>query len=318
MSDIVIQSGNSKNLTTYTIPFKSTNRQTSLVLHGPDSYNYGQDMLTNLVHLLENFCNVEPPSNPVVGQTYYNSATKKLNVRHANGWQQIDLVPNNTMPAETVVFIDNSHDKTYTGEVFSDLLARYITLKGNTKPVAISTSYYSDNPYQAVTKDYVDKTLIAENFNYVPLDGGTVTMTGPLKVKQTVSSDPDNTAASVGYVNGLGSLTASIDTSDSNFIVTKYEVSGQKDEKGNSIVQPKYTVINFNTVFTDSTTTIRVSLPAGTVLDTAAGSVIINCNIVGVSDKVHVTVLDGANFTLQRDSADGDYHVQGTISGFSA
>jgi hypothetical protein len=316
MSDIVIQSGNSNKLKTYTIPFKSTNRETPLVLHGPDSYNYGQDMLTNLVHLLENFCNTEPPANPVIGQTYYNSNTRKLNVRNPDSWKQIDLVPNNT--PVNVVYIDNSHDKTYTGDVFSDLLAPYITLSGNTKPVAVTTSYTSDNPHQAVTKDYVDKTLVAENFNYVPLDGGTVTMSGPLKVKQTVSTDPDNTAVSVGYVNGLGALTASVDTSDSNFIITKYEVAGQKDAKGNSIVQPKYTVINFNTVFTDSTTTIRVSLPAGTVLDIANSRAIINCNIVGVADKVHVVVLDGANFTLQRDSADGDYHVQGTISGFTA
>lgn len=316
MIDMVISSGNRNNPQGYLIPYKSTNKETSLVLHGPDSYNYGQDMLTNLVHLLENFCNTAPPHNPVIGQTYYNSDTKKLNVRHADSWSQIDLVPNNT--PINAVYIDRSHDKTYTGEIFSDLLTPYLTLSGNTTPIALTTSFTSDNPHQAVTKDYVDSTLIAENFNYVPLDGGTVTMTGPLKVKQTVSTDPSNTAVSVGYVNSLGTLTASIDTSDSNFIVTKYAVAGKKDEKGNVVAEPVYTVVNFNTVFTNGALIIRLSLPTGTVFNLVSSEVIINCNLVGVSDKIHVSVIDGANIQIQRDGAEGDYHAQGTISGFTS
>lgn len=316
MSDMSIYSGNSLNPKEYKLPFKSTNKETSLVLHGPDSYNFGQDMLTSLVHLLENFANSEPPNNPIIGQTYYNTTTKKLNVRTSTGWSEVNLVPN-TDPLN-VVYLDNSHDSTYKGEVFADLLTPYVTFAGNLKPAVITTSYFSDNPHQAVTKDYVDTTLVPENFNYVPIDGGSVTMTGPLKLKPTTSADTANTAVTVGYVNGLGTLSASVDVSDSNFIVTKYSVSGQTDEKGNQVLPAQYTVVNFNTVLLNNIATVKVSLPAGVVFTGDEGTMVVNCNTVGVSTKLHVQLQDGANFTVTRESSEGDFHVQGTVSGFTA
>jgi len=53
---------------------------TSLALPGRNYAGYGQSQDTNFVHMVENFADNTPPSNPLRGQLWYNTSTSTLNV----------------------------------------------------------------------------------------------------------------------------------------------------------------------------------------------------------------------------------------------
>jgi len=58
---------------------------TSLGLPGRNYAGYGQVLDTNFVHVLENFADTTPPSNPLRGQLWFNTNTNTLNVCPADG-----------------------------------------------------------------------------------------------------------------------------------------------------------------------------------------------------------------------------------------
>lgn len=70
------------------IPDGVTNTSaTSLSLIGQSVTNYGTAQNENLVYLLENFADSTAPSNPVLGQLWYNSSTDTINTySSANAW----------------------------------------------------------------------------------------------------------------------------------------------------------------------------------------------------------------------------------------
>lgn len=53
---------------------------TTLALPGPGLFNYGESMVENLIHLLENFSSNSSPLNPIKGQLWYDSANETLKV----------------------------------------------------------------------------------------------------------------------------------------------------------------------------------------------------------------------------------------------
>jgi len=55
---------------TYSIP--TTEEATSLLIPGRGTLNYGENHISNLVHILENFSNTSAPTNPIEGQHWFN------------------------------------------------------------------------------------------------------------------------------------------------------------------------------------------------------------------------------------------------------
>lgn len=69
-----------------TVPDGTANTtSTSLTLPGRSYPGYGLVVDTNFVHQLENFSDSSPPSNPIVGQLWYNSANSTLYVCPTDG-----------------------------------------------------------------------------------------------------------------------------------------------------------------------------------------------------------------------------------------
>lgn len=63
---------------------------TSLSLIGKNFAGYGELMNENWVHLLENFSNATEPTNPLVGQLWYDANARTMKVRTANNtWKNI-------------------------------------------------------------------------------------------------------------------------------------------------------------------------------------------------------------------------------------
>lgn len=64
---------------------------TSLTLVGRDLLNYGRAWNQNLVHLLSNFAspNNKSPKNPILGQTWYDSTSKRLRVYKGSSFEAV-------------------------------------------------------------------------------------------------------------------------------------------------------------------------------------------------------------------------------------
>lgn len=64
------------------------NTDTSLGLVGRNVADYGETLNTNFLHLLENFANANPPSNPVEGQLWYDTreGVDQLKIYDGTGW----------------------------------------------------------------------------------------------------------------------------------------------------------------------------------------------------------------------------------------
>jgi len=71
-----------------TVEDKSPNNETSLTLVGRLLNDYGLILNSNFLHLLENFANVNPPSNPVEGQLWYDTTdgVDQLKIYDGTSW----------------------------------------------------------------------------------------------------------------------------------------------------------------------------------------------------------------------------------------
>ncbi len=73
-----------------TIPDGTLDVSTSLRLLGKNYAGYGEIMAENLVQMLENFSSAAAPANPIEGQLWYNSETKRIAVYDNLGqWKEL-------------------------------------------------------------------------------------------------------------------------------------------------------------------------------------------------------------------------------------
>lgn len=191
-----IQSTNGERM--LTIGNNTFNYDTSLVLFGRHTESWAQYYNTNLLHLLENFCNEYPPgySGQILeGQLWFDSYNKqlKLCVEPTNlEWSVIANV--DTPDLEGIV----------TYESLEKTLLNYIPLSGNTSPLSgqlivepvISTS----SELTAVTKKYIDSLVCSCSFTgtdwqdeYTKMHGDTIT------TKITLSGDYSDKSYAVSY-----------------------------------------------------------------------------------------------------------------------
>ncbi len=78
----------SANKGTITVDDNSINTETSLLLPGRNLKDYGSSVLTNFLHLMENFADVTPPTNPVEGQLWYDTTNgvDQLKIYDGTNW----------------------------------------------------------------------------------------------------------------------------------------------------------------------------------------------------------------------------------------
>jgi hypothetical protein len=62
---------------------------TSLNLVGKGFRNWGESVLENMLHMLENFASSTPPSHPTVGQIWYDSTNKLVKVYYDAAWNDV-------------------------------------------------------------------------------------------------------------------------------------------------------------------------------------------------------------------------------------
>jgi microcystin-dependent protein len=76
------------NKGTITVEDNAINTETSLLLPGRNLRDYGTSLLTNALHLMENFADVNPPNNPVEGQLWYDTTNgiDQLKIYDGTNW----------------------------------------------------------------------------------------------------------------------------------------------------------------------------------------------------------------------------------------
>ena len=138
---------------------------TSLSLIGKNFAGYGQLMNENWVRLLENFSNATEPTNPLVGQLWYDSTSKIMKVRtQFNTWKTIgsatasDTAPENPIVGDQWWDTVNEQLKGFTGAEWKLIGPLWSAAEGITGaiPDIIRDTLGTDH---VVIKFYVNNTV---------------------------------------------------------------------------------------------------------------------------------------------------------------
>ena len=90
---------------------------TSVGLVGRNYTGYGEIQNENFLFLLENFANISPPPRPLDGQTWFDTATKTLNIYNGDDWNAVgSAVVNVDPPANALgaLWLDSTTNQLYT------------------------------------------------------------------------------------------------------------------------------------------------------------------------------------------------------------
>lgn len=100
---------------------------TDITLIGKNSASYGTFFNENLVHLLENFANTSSPSNPIIGQLWYDTSTGRLKVydgslfRVSGGALVSRTIPSSIATGD--LWIDSKNQQIYFNDGTANILA---------------------------------------------------------------------------------------------------------------------------------------------------------------------------------------------------
>lgn len=109
------------NKGTIAVEDQSINTETSLLLPGRSLADYGTSVLTNFLHLMENFADVNPPSNPVEGQLWYDNTNgvDQLKIYDGTSWvaagglKKSQSEPESTNSVVGDLWVDTSNSQLY-------------------------------------------------------------------------------------------------------------------------------------------------------------------------------------------------------------
>lgn len=152
-------------------------QHTSLMLVGKGYADYGEELWTNLVHMLENHSNTLPPQSPIEGQIWYdNSISENLKIyKHGPGSQSrwVDIVDTETL-----------QKLLYSSDFFSESILQYdvripagvTNLHGNvhiTGKLEVDGGIFSykapESVSEVVTLGFLNNKLVDITSKYVPL-----------------------------------------------------------------------------------------------------------------------------------------------------
>jgi hypothetical protein len=286
-----------KSKSTIVIPYRSHNVSTSLTLPGEKTVEYGYDINTNFLRLLEHFADVTPPINSIKGQLWFNSSEDTMYVQTGADAESSMVPLGYTKPHEVP-------DGAYTREIVLGTLAKYLSINGGhvTGPLLLKDVSDLDHINCAVPKSYVD-SLVPVNPGYIPLSGNTTPATGTIFVPAVAESSDathDSIAANKKYAD---------DTVPQVSIQYTKEVSINKTAVGHiSIVIFKPSkLINMFGAVTMQTTDNEFTIPLASYLEgsTKIRGIAIHVNTAG-EQNLYTTVdarTNGTNAIIRKHGA---------------
>lgn len=142
---------------------------TSLRLHGRGSPNYGSDLWTNMIKIMENFCSPDDPIYPTEGQLWYNAGTKQLSIYTRNSdnayfWDALayDNKPITIPPDLIKGFIKDNG----TIPMVAPLILELETYDNNDLPLITTQTQLT----HATSRKYVDRKISKLESSIITLD----------------------------------------------------------------------------------------------------------------------------------------------------
>ena len=181
-----------------TVNDNTPNTNTSLTFPGRNQHGYAVNIAENFLHMLENFSDNMPPSNPVEGQLWYDNTNniEELKVYDGSSWKPASSIKkgsglsplNNTTSVIGDLYVDTSHNQLYVYSGASWILIGPSFSAGNKSGVLAEVIKDINNVDQVILKTFVnDQVLnifsISEFYPKIKIDGFIKLMPG-----QNVSS----------------------------------------------------------------------------------------------------------------------------------
>ena len=156
---------------------------TSLTLVGRNYSNFGQIINENFVQLLENFANTTPPSNPIVGQLWYDSSKKKLRVNTGSAFNTNAGLPQ-------LIAADTQPSGQTAGDMWYDTSVQKLYLYDNSKYNLIGPQYTGIAELNAIVPAQVFDTSSPPVLHYILKHNLENILTGDVETIAITASEP--------------------------------------------------------------------------------------------------------------------------------
>lgn len=275
-----------------TIADGTINTSSSMILVGKNYPGYGAFLDENFIHLLENAANSTAPSAPLVGQLWFNTTTKIIQVWSGVSWKSLGgatasaSTPTNNNTGDLWYDTVNQQLKVYTGNAFILVGPQFNSTTGTTGAVPTTIVDNVGNTHTIIELTVANAVvgIVSKDNDFVPSGAG---ITGFANVRPgiTLASSVDGvipgfygTANNASFLSGLSST---------SFV---------RNSGSTQTMSVALNVQNNTGLTVGASNDFKVSVAAGTVTvqnQTQDGNIVFQVNKGGVTTSV--ITLDGAN-----------------------
>ena len=219
-----------------TVEDKSNNTETSLKLPGRLLSDYGIAVNENFLHLLENFANVNPPTNPVEGQLWYDTtdSVDQLKIYDGTNWVAAGGLKKNASEPEST--------NSVKGDLWVNTSTSQLYLYTGSGWLLVGPSFSSGNTTGAQALEIIDtgdttRTVIVNYIENIPV---TIYSRVEFSPKTTFAGFSSNTPIKVGVNFNQTLSTAKINgtaTSAENLLIGGAAIASSTFMRNNIVNQ---------------------------------------------------------------------------------
>ena len=275
-----------------TIADGTINTSSNMVLVGKNYPGYGAFLDENFVHLLENAANGTAPAAPLVGQLWFNTTTKVIQVWSGVSWKSLGgatasaSAPTNNNTGDLWYDTVNQQLKVYSGNAFILVGPQFNSTTGTTGAVPISIVDNIGNTHTVIEMTVANAVvgIFSKDADFVPSGAG---ITGFANVRPglTLASSVDGVIPGFyGTANNATSLNGLTSTS---FV---------RNSGSTQTMSVALNVQNNTGLTVGASNDFKASVAAGVVTlqnQTQDGNIVFSVNKGGLTTTV--ITLDGAN-----------------------
>lgn len=173
-----------------TVEDNAINTETSLLLPGRSLKDYGTSVLTNFLHLMENFADVNPPTNPVEGQLWYDTTAgiDQLKIYDGTNW----VAAGGLKKAQTQPEATNS----VVGDLWVNTATSQLYLYSGSGWLLIGPNFSEGNKTGALPEIIIDQSDVSRDVIVNYINNVPVSIVSTIEFKpKTVISGFDTIAA---------------------------------------------------------------------------------------------------------------------------